>query len=363
MPILADSVDLVIGVDPHKHTHTAAIIEARTGRRLDIHTVRACPSGFRELIEAADKHAGTRCWVVEGCGSWGRGLMARLQASTEDVREIDSPPRPKWRMGKKNDDLDAERTAREALGRDVLAQPRSTGEGLDRGRTRPGKDSTGEGDALAALLSARRSAIQMATDTERQLSALATTCPEPLAERLRGLKIYRLVTTCLRWRPTGDATTVTIAKTMRTMARRIRELRAEAAAHEDRIEQPVAAWRPDLLELTGVGPIIAATILTVWSHPGRIRNEAAFAMLAGAAPIPASSGLTTRHRLNRRGDRQLNSALHIIAIQRQRHDTPTQTYFDRRRVEGKTDREIRRCLKRYIARELFQLLEHPLDNQ
>jgi transposase len=347
LPILAESVDLVVGVDPHKHTHTAAIIEARTGRRLGVHTVSACPSGFRELIQATDRHAGSRCWVVEGCGSWGRGLMAWLQAGAEDVREIDSPRRPKRRMGKKNDDLDAERTAREALGRDDLAQPRSTG----------------ERDAIAALLSARRSAIQMAADTERQLSALGTTCPESLAERLRGLKTYRLVTTCLRWRPTGDATTVTVAETMRAMARRIRELRAEAQTHEDRIEQLVAAWRPDLLELTGVGPIIAATTLTVWSHPGRIRNEAAFAMLAGAAPIPASSGLTTRHRLNRRGDRQLNSALHIIAIQRQRHDARTQTYFDRRRLEGKSDREIRRCLKRYIARELFQLLEHPLDSQ
>jgi len=99
------------------------------------------------------------------------------------------------------------------------------------------------------------------------------------------------------------------------------------------------------------------------SHPGRIRNEAAFAMLSGVAPIPASSGLTTGHRLNRRGDRQLNSAFHIVTIQRQRHDASTQAYFKKRRAEGKTDREIRRCLKRYIAREFYQILENPLDKQ
>jgi transposase len=153
------------------------------------------------------------------------------------------------------------------------------------------------------------------------------------------------------------------AEAMRAMARRIRDLQTEAAAHKTAIEQLVTQWRPDLLELTGVGPVIGATVLTVWSHPGRIRTEAAFAAIAGVAPIPASSGKTTRHRLNRRGDRNLNSAIHIIAIQRQRHDARTQAYFDRRRAEGKTDREIRRCLKRYIARELYNTLEKGLDTQ
>ena len=202
----------------------------------------------------------------------------------------------------------------------------------------------------------------MASDTERQLHALASICPEQLAHRLRGLKTHQLVTICATWRPSGDPTVVTIAQTMRTMARRIRGLRVEADAHEARIEDLVKSWRPDLLELVGVGPIVAATTLTVWSHPGRIRNEAAFAMVAGVAPIPASSGLITRHRLNRRGDRQFNSALHIVAIQRQRHDPRTRAYFDKRRAEGKTDRDIRRCLKRYIAREIFNVLEHPIDN-
>jgi len=347
MNALADTVDTVIGVDPHKHTHTAAIVEAATGKKLAALTETADPVGFALLLDAANEYTGTRCWVIEGCGSWGRGLAAWLMAAGETVREIDSPRRPKRRMGKKSDEIDAIRAAREALGRDDLAKPRCTG----------------NRDALAALLVARRSAVQMASDTERQLLALASGCPESLAGRLRGLKTQRIVTTCARWRPRGDTADIVIAQAMRSLAQRARILRKEASTHEKQIEALVRSWRPDLLNLVGVGPIIAATALTVWSHPGRIRNEAAFAMLSGVAPIPASSGLTTRHRLNRRGDRQLNSAIHIVTIQRQRHDPRTQAYFEKRRAEGKTDREIRRCLKRYVAREFYKVLERPLDRQ
>lgn len=347
MSILADSVDVVIGVDPHKHTHTAAVIAADTGKHHGSRTAGADPTGFAELLAFATSHEGSRCWVIEGCGSWGRGLATWLQANGEDVREIDSPRRPARRMGKKTDDLDALRVAREALSREDLATPRDSG---DR-------------DAIAALLVARRSAVEMTGDTERQLLSLAATCPEALAERLRGKTTAQIVAICARWRPTGEPSIAGTAEAMRGLARRIRDLRAEAEAHQALIEQLVKAWRPDLLELVGVGPIVAATALVVWSHQGRVHSDGAFAMLAGAAPLPASSGMTTRHRLNRRGDRHLNCALHIVAIQRQRHDPATKAYFERRRSEGKTDREIRRCLKRYIARELYRTLESGLDSQ
>jgi transposase len=144
---------------------------------------------------------------------------------------------------------------------------------------------------------------------------------------------------------------------LRDLARRVRALEAEATAHEKAIRAIVTLWRPDLLELPGIGPINAAVVLTAWSHPGRCRDEAAFAMLAGAAPIPATSGRTVRHRLNRSGNRQLNRALHSIALSRQRYHQPTRDYTDRRRAQGKTDRDIRRCLKRYIARQLYRQLE------
>jgi transposase len=148
------------------------------------------------------------------------------------------------------------------------------------------------------------------------------------------------------------------------LARRVRFLETEATEHEKAIRTIVRSWRPDLLHLTGVGPIVAATVLTAWSHPGRCRNDAAFAMLAGVAPIPASSGKTVRYRLNRSGDRQLNRALHTVVLTRLQHDERTRAYADRRRTQGKTDREIKRCLKRYIAREIYRRLEtapQPLD--
>ncbi|WP_410575411.1 transposase [Amycolatopsis sp. cmx-4-61] len=153
--------------------------------------------------------------------------------------------------------------------------------------------------------------------------------------------------------------TFTVLSTLRALARRIRALEAEATDHEHAIRRIVRSWRPDLLDLRGVGPIVAAIVLTAWSHPGRCPSDAAFAMLAGAAPIPASSGKTVRYRLNRSGNRQLNRALHVIALARLQHDPATRAYADHRRHQGKTDRDIKRCLKRYIARQLFRQLEHP----
>jgi transposase len=169
-----------------------------------------------------------------------------------------------------------------------------------------------------------------------------------------------MLTTATRLRPTtagGDIHTLTALSVLRALARRVRTLETEAAEHEHAIRDIVRSWRPDLLALPGVGPINAATVLAARSHPGRCRNDAAFAMLAGAAPIPASSGKTTRYRLNRAGDRQLNRTLHNIALTRLRYDPDTRAYRERRRAEGKTDRDIKRCLKRYIARQLYRQLE------
>ena len=151
--------------------------------------------------------------------------------------------------------------------------------------------------------------------------------------------------------------TAATAASLRTLARRIQLLTAEAADHTQAILALVRAWRPDLLARPGVGPIVAATVLGAWSHPGRCRTDAAFAMLGGAAPIPASSGQTVRLRLNRSGDRQLNQALHTIVLTRLRYDPATRAYANRRRAQGKTNREIKRCLVRYVARQLYRLLE------
>ena len=347
MTMLAEAVDVVIGVDTHKHTHTAAVIDAATGAVLDELTVDTDPDGYAELVAMAERHSGLRAWSIEGTGGYGAGLTRHLAGLDELVVELDRPNRPARRNGAKSDALDAVRAGREALAREHLAQPRAAGE-----RT-----------ALAVLLAARRSAVDAATVAQRQLQALIVTAPELLRGRFRGQsgRVMLTIAAKLRVQSIWDVETSTTARTLRSLARRSLELEAEGREHEKAILVIVKSWQPDLLDQFGVGPIVAATVLCAWSHAGRCRSEAAFANLAGVAPIPASSGQTTRYRLNRCGDPQLNRALHIVAMHRMRHDPATRSYVERRRAEGKTDREIRRCLKRYIARQLFRQLEQPLD--
>ncbi|MXG92224.1 transposase, partial [Nocardioides flavescens] len=337
---LRDVVDVVIGVDTHVDTHSAAIVDARTGAVLDETTVEATARGYAELVEFADAHldngAALRFWAIEGTSAHGAGLTRHLQASEEVVIELDRPERTRRRHGAKSDPLDAIRAAREGLSRPRLGGPR-------RG---------GDRQALSVLLAARRSAVKAAADAQRQLFALVIAAPEPIRARFRDQKLSTMITTATRLRahPSHDVETATTITVLRALAHRARSLTDEAATHERALTAIVKSWRPDLLTHHGIGPIVAATVLCAWSHPGRIHSEAAFAMLAGVAPIPANSGqTTTRYRLNRSGDRQLNRALHTIVLTRTRHDPATRAYIERRTSEGKTTREIRRALKRYIA--------------
>jgi hypothetical protein len=318
-------------------------VVAATGALVEQLTVPATPAGYRQLLKLAGGQPGRRVWAVEGTGGYGAGLTRFLHAHQEPVVELDRPKRAARRHGAKSDPLDATRAAREALGRDRLAQPRATGQRA----------------ALSGRLTARRSAVQAATDAQRQLHALVVAAPDALRGRLRGLTTHQLVTACgrLRLRAAGDAETSATAASLRALARRIQLLNTEIADHTRAITTLVRAWRPDLLTRCGVGPIVAAIVLCAWSHPGRCPSDAAFAMLGGAAPIPASSGQTVRVRLNRSGDRQLNQALHLVVLTRLRYDPATRAYAQRRRAQGKTNREIKRCLVRYVARQLYRLLE------
>lgn len=347
MNSLAEIVEVVIGVDTHVETHTAAVVDARTGAVLDELTVPTTVEGYQDLVDLADTHSGLRLWAIEGTGGHGAGLARHLARGEEVVIELDRPERATRRHGAKSDPLDAVRAAREALARPKLGTPRAGG---DR-------------QALSVLLAARRSAVEASTVAQRQLFSLVIAAPEHLRDRLRGRKLPEMVKVAARLRvhPAWDTESATTATTLRTLARRVQALTAEAADLHKQIMRVVRAWRPDLLEQPGIGPIVAATVLCAWSHPGRVRSEAAFAMLAGAAPIPANSGqITTRYRLNPYGDRQLNRALHTIVITRTTCHPGTHAYIARRTAEGKTRPEIRRCLKRYIARDLFRLLEnHP----
>jgi hypothetical protein len=343
MAMLADLVDVVIGVDTHKDTHTAAVVTAATGAVVEQATVPATPAGYRQLLQLAGQQPGQRVWAIEGTGGYGAGLTRFLSANHEQVVELDRPKRTARRHGAKSDPIDATRAAREALGRDRLAQPRAAGQRA----------------ALAVRLAARRSAVQATTDAQCQLHALVVAAPETFRGRLRNLTTVRLVSTCarLRQRSDWDPEIAATAASLRALARRIQLLEAEIADHTRAITTLVRTWRPDLLTRCGVGPIVAAIVLCAWSHPGRCPSDAAFAMLGGAAPIPASSGQTVRVRLNRSGDRQLNQALHVVVLTRLRYDPATRAYAQRRRAEGKTNREIRRCLVRYVARQLYRLLE------
>jgi transposase len=344
MSMLAELVELVIGVDTHADTHTAALVATDTRAVVATATVTADEDGYTELVTLAEEHGGLRGWAIEGTGGYGAGLARHLDQLGELIVELDRPVRPARRAGAKSDAIDAERAARDALSRARLAQPKT------------GPERAG----LQILLTARRAAIAAATTGQRQLRALVITAPEKVRARFRGQSTREMLTTATRLRPgttSGDVHTFTALNVLRALARRVRALEAEAGEHERAIRAIVRAWRPDLLDLSGVGPINAATVLAAWSHPGRCRSDAAFAMLAGAAPIPASSGKTVRYRLNRSGNRQLNRALHNIALSRLRFDPDTRTFADTRRARGKTDRDIKRCLKRYIARQLYRQLE------
>jgi transposase len=344
--MLADETDFVIGVDAHRDQHVAAVVRSQTGLAL---TGRAIPSdraGYRAALCWAHQHApGRRAWALESSGGYAAGLTRFLLAQGERVIEIDRPARNDTRGHLKDDGLDAIRAAQTALGRSQAAlQPR-------RGERR---------EALRVLQLTRRSAIDARRIALNQLRSLIVTAPDELRHELRQLTTRaRLLRRCQRLRPTTSMTPAERANriALRGCAQRIEALTAEAHILERELTTHVRALAPALLDEPGIGPISAAAILIAYSHHGRFPNEAHFARLAGAAPIPASSGLRPRMRLNPRGDRDLNRALHTIVIARRKHHAPTRDYLQRRTHDGKTGREATRCLKRYVARHVYRLLQ------
>lgn len=341
--MLTDELDFVIGVDTHAQTHTLVIVEARAQRFAQELALEANRPGYRRALRLAKRRApGSRAWAIEGTGSYGAGLTRFLAERGEQVCEIERPKRAPHRRGK-SDPLDAERAARELLAGSAGARPRSDA----------------DTQALRALLVTRESAVKACTQSLNELRALIVTAPAELRERLHGLTERRLISACSQLRTGADQERAAYALALRTLARRVDGLRTEAAALESEIQRRVQALAPQLIAQPGVGPISAACLLTAWSHRGRLRSEAAFARLAGAAPLPASSGKTIRHRLDRGGDRRLNRAPHTILLTRRRLDPATRAYIQRRINEGKSEREAVRCLKRYLARSLFRLLENP----
>ena len=343
MPMLEGQVDVVIGVDTHRDRHAAALLDANGGVRATLE-VPSDQAGHTRLLKLADAQApGRRVWALEGTGCYGAGLTRFLVERGEWVVEIDRPKRPRGRHGAKSDVLDAVRAGREALARDHLTTPRQRG----------------HREALRVLHTTRAGIVQAGADARRQLKALIVTAPEPLRDRLRGRPWRQQLGACagLVSALTDPVEHRATVRALRLTAQRALAARQEAKQLEAELRLLVMAVAPALLTEPGIGPITAAQLLISWSHAGRFRSEAAFAMLAGAAPVPASSGQVVRYRLNRGGDRQLNRALHTIVMLRQVHYGPTRAYTSRRIAQGKSQREIRRCLKRSLARQLYRLLE------
>jgi transposase len=333
--MVADELDYVVGVDTHRDKHTLALVETATGAVLAQRTVASNGRGYAQALRFAQQQAdAARLWAVEGAGHYGAGLARYLSERGETVLEVGRSPRGERRLRGKDDQLDAVRAARAALRSEPLPRPRS-------GERR---------EALRLLLLARRSAVDVRREALVQLRSVIVTAPDRLREELRGLPVQRLLERCSRLRRSTTATPdeVAVRLVLRSLARRVEAATLEA----DELER----------ELLAHVRVLAPQLLVTWSHRGRVRSEAAFARLAGVAPLPASSGQTTRHRLSRGGDRQLNRALHTVVLHRRQHDPATQEYIARRIAEGKSRRDATRLLKRYLARQLYRLLqnEEPL---
>jgi transposase len=341
--MLAAGLDYVIGVDTHRDEHVVAVVTAPAGAVVAGTTSAANARGYRALLRVADRYApGRRAWAIESSGSYGAGLTRYLAARGEMVLEISRTPRTERRLRGKDDAMDAARTARAALASDRPALPRA-------GERR---------EALRLPLVARRSAVDVRREALSQLRAVIVTAPDPLRQELRGLPLGKLLDRCSRLRRSSAAPDQLATRlVLRSLARRVQAATLEADELERELLARVRALAPALLDEPGIGAVVAAQLIVAWSHHGRLRSEACFARLAGVAPVPASSGQTKRHRLSRGGDRQLNRALHTIALHRGHHDPATREYIARRIAEGKTTHDATRLLKRYLARHLYRLLE------
>jgi transposase len=347
----AGVVDLVGGVDTHADTHTAAAVHMLTGDVLGVRTFPATAAGYRQLLRWLHGFGRLHRIGVEGTGSYGAGLTRYLTGAAISVIDVDRPDRKTRRDKGKSDPVDAVNAARAVLGGTASTTP---------------KDRDGRVEALRNLRIARASAVKHRADVQRLIKSQIVTAPEPIRAALRGLTTARLIRACAQMSPDVarvDDVSQAVQFSLRCLATRHLELGQEIRRLDKVINPLVAAINPRLLALPGVGPETAGQFLvTAGENAGRMRTEAAFAKLCGVSPLPASSGKVQRHRLNRGGDRQANRALYLVVINRLGHHQPSKDYRNRRLGDGpgqRTNKEIIRCLKRYVAREIYLALQPP----
>jgi transposase len=345
--IAFDPADVIVGVDTHKDQHVAVALDG-LGRRLGERSVLAAPAGHADLLAWAAGLGRVAAFGVEGTGSYGLGLARFLRRHAVMVLEVARPPRKgQRRLQGKSDPVDAEHAARAVL----------SGSG-------PVTPKTGEGavEAIRLLKVARDTAVTAHSQAMITLKATLVTASDTLRAELEPRTDYALVTACAALEVAGDLTDPDVAMrhALRALACRWLELHEEIKVHTRHLKRLTTRTAPELVATFGIGFDSAAELLcAAGDNAGRVRSEAAYAKLCGACPIPASSGKTSRHRLNRGGNRQANAALFRIVVVRLRWHPPTIAYAERRTTEGLSKREIIRCLKRYVAREVYRLLPVP----
>jgi transposase len=340
------------GADTHRDSHMIAVLDQRGGE-LGVREFATDPTGHDAILNWLKSFGPVDRMGVEGTGTYGAGLCRFLQRHDIDVVEVTRGDRQERRSHGKSDPVDAVAAARAAQSGKAVARPKSR---------------TGSVEAIRALRLVRRSATRDRTGAINQMRALVVTAPDDIRTTFRDMTIHQLVTRSARLRP-ADPTTVDGATkfALRELARRVQSLDTEIGRVNAVLAPLVAKTAPGLVARHGIGTDTAATLLvTAGDNPDRLRSEASFAHLCGTAPIDASSGLIKRKRLNPRGDRLANEALWRIVLVRMSTEPRTRAYVARRTLEGRSKREIMRCLKRYVAREIFRDLNdlvQPLDKQ
>lgn len=347
MTIIAHSHAFIIGIDTHAKNHVFALIDANTGESVDARSFPSTSRGYHHAIDWAGKRthgSQENLWVIEGAASYGARLYRALtQVGNQVVEAARMSAKDRHAQGK-DDTIDAHRIAHSVrnLHPHQLRYPR-----LDQDARQ----------ALAILDTARTSMTKERTEHVNALGALVRKTEFGLDTRKALSKATITMIAGWRARKGEDLDIATARHEAIRLAKRIQDLDEQLAENKELITHALEHTEAAvLLKEKGIGPISAARAMIVWSHPGRVKSEAAFAAIAGVNPIPASSGNTQRHRLNRSGDRKLNAALHMIAVSRMTHDSHTRAYVEKRLAEGKTKPEIRRSLKRYIVRHIYRTL-------
>lgn len=344
-----ERTEVILGVDTHADTHTAVVID-HVGRVQGTLEVEAGDPGAGRLLRWAREFGDVRRAGVEGTGSYGAGLARRLAAEGVDVIEVNRPNRQHRRRRGKSDPTDAEAAARAVLAGEATAVP---------------KARIGVVESIRVLRVARTSCVKARTQVANQIKDLVVTGPEEIRAELRPMTTNQRVRRASRWRPDATSANPTEAtrRAVRHLARRYQALTTELRELDVDLARLTKLAAPSLLARPGVGVESAGKLLVAaGDNADRLHSDASLAALCGASPVQASSGKVTRHRLNRGGDRQANNALWTIAWHRVRRDPRTRAYAERRTKDGKSDRDILRCLKRYIARELYPLLLSDLEH-